>query len=186
MNDLVTVVIPYYKKKKFILESLNSVLFQTYENLEILLIFDDENMSDIEYIRKLIENDRRVRLIINDNNLGAGLSRNVGIEQSKGTYISFIDSDDIWNKNKIKKQVDFMKKNNFIFSHTSYNIINEEKNFLGEREARDFHEVDDLIKSCDIGLSTVVIKSNILIVGRPVTQAKNPELAISQILQEIS
>ena len=160
MNELVSVIIPYYKKKKFILESLNSILFQKYNNLEILIIYDDENMSDLEFIRNISSKDPRIRIIINNNNLGAGLSRNIGIKESKGTYISFIDSDDIWHKDKISNQIDFMKKNNFTFSHTSYSIVDEKKNFLGEREARNFYKVDDLIKSCDIGLSTVMIKKS--------------------------
>ena len=161
MNELVTVIIPYYKKKKFILESLNSILFQKYNNLEILIIYDDENMSDLEFIRKITAQDPRIRIIINNKNLGAGLSRNIGIQESKGYYLSFIDSDDIWHKDKIKNQIDFMKQNNFSFSHTSYSIIDEKKNFLEKREARNFYKVDDLIKSCDIGLSTVMIKKSI-------------------------
>ena len=161
MNELVSVIIPYYKKKKFILESLNSILFQKYNNLEILIIYDDENMSDLEFIRKITAQDPRIRIIINNKNLGAGLSRNIGIQESKGYYLSFIDSDDIWHKDKIKNQIDFMKQNNFSFSHTSYSIIDEKKNFLEKREARNFYKVDDLIKSCDIGLSTVMIKKSI-------------------------
>ncbi len=92
--NLVSVIIPYFKKKKYIADALQSVLNQTHSNLEIIIIYDDPDKEDLEYIKDLIKKDERIKLIINNKNLGAGLSRNIGIDQCKGSFIAFIDSDD--------------------------------------------------------------------------------------------
>ena len=104
----VTVIIPYYKKKKYIKSTLRSALNQTYKNIEVILIFDEGNSDNLEFIKQTVKIDKRIRLIINRRNLGAGLSRNVGIKKSKGRYIAFLDSDDLWNKNKILLQLNYM------------------------------------------------------------------------------
>ena len=78
---LVSVIIPYFKKKKYIADTLNSVLNQTYNNLEVIIIYDDPEKTDLNYIKKLVSLDQRVKLAINDKNIGAGRSRNIGIEQ---------------------------------------------------------------------------------------------------------
>ncbi len=159
--DLVTVIIPYFKKKKFIKETLKSVLTQTYKKLEIIIIYDDEDQSDLKYIKKLKNLDKRIRIIINKNSLGAGRSRNIGIKKSRGNYISFIDADDIWKRRKIEYQIDFMKKQNYSISHTDYTIVNKKKSKIGFRKARTFENIHQLLKSCDIGLSTVIVNKKI-------------------------
>ncbi len=108
--DLVSIIIPYYRKKKYITNTLKSVLKQTYHKVEIIIIYDDEQKKDLQFIKKLIKSDKRISLIINKKSIGAGLSRNKGIKKSKGRYISFIDADDLWRKNKLKLQIEFMKK----------------------------------------------------------------------------
>ena len=155
---LVSVIIPYFKKKKYIGDTLNTVLNQTYNNLEVLIIYDDPEKADLNYIKKLASLDQRVKLTINDKNVGAGRSRNIGIEQSKGTLLAFIDADDMWSKNKLDEQIKFMHDQAISFCHTSYKIINEKGDFVSLRKARNFMTVNDLIKSCDIGLSTVLIE----------------------------
>tara|TARA_B100001758_G_scaffold170048_1_gene147126 strand:- start:186 stop:923 length:738 start_codon:yes stop_codon:yes gene_type:complete len=159
---LVSVIIPYFKKKKYIGDTINSILNQTYNNFEIIIIYDDPEKKDLDYIEKLSHSDSRIKLIINEKNLGAGISRNIGIDQSKGTFLAFIDADDIWERTKLEEQVNFMQGKNINFCHTSYKIINEEKQFLSLRRARNFFTMKDLIKSCDIGLSTVILKKEIL------------------------
>ena len=160
--DLVTVIIPYYKKINFINECIESVLNQTYQNFEIILIYDDNELDDLEHIKNLVNKDDRIKLLINKTKLGAGLSRNIGIESGKGSLIAFIDADDIWKKNKLDLQIKFMKENNLYFSHTSYEIVDKTGIYLNKRKARDFSNIDDLLKSCDIGLSTVLFYKKIL------------------------
>ena len=94
--------------------------------------------------------------------MGAGISRNIGISNSKGKYIAFLDADDIWHTDKLKTQINFMEKHNISVSHTSYSIVNEDKKIIGKRIARNFHKLDELLKSCDIGTSTVVLKKTLI------------------------
>ena len=160
--DLVSVIIPYYKKKEYIVSTLDSVLKQTYKNLEIIIIYDDQEREDLKFIKKLIKLDKRISLLINKKTLGAGLSRNYGIKKCKGKYVSFIDADDIWKKNKLELQMKLMKKKNYLISHTNYETINKKNNIINFKMARHFNNVNDLLRSCDIGLSSVIVKKTIL------------------------
>ena len=159
--DLISVIIPYYKKKEYIISSINSVLNQTYKNLEIIIIYDDLNKEDLNLLKKIKKKDKRIKIYINKKNLGAGRSRNKGIKLSKGIFVAFLDSDDLWKKNKLKKQIVFMKKKGIDASHTSYTIINSNNKIIGSRNAKDM-SYKLLLKSCDIGLSTVILKKEII------------------------
>ena len=161
--DLVSVIIPYYKKRNFVKETLTSVVNQDYDNLEVLIIYDDINLNDFEFLQKITKSDSRIKIIKNDAKLGAGFSRNIGIDKSNGKYIAFLDADDIWSLDKLKSQISFMKQNNHKISHTSYYIIDDKKKIIGQRRARDLLSINDIIKSCDIGLSTVVLEKNIIV-----------------------
>ena len=163
MNEnLVSIIIPYYKKKEYILKTINSILNQSYTQFEIIIIYDDENLSDLNYLDKLFKSEKKIKIIKNSRNIGAGFSRNKGIENAKGDFIAFIDADDIWKKNKLENQINFMIKEKLEFSHTSYEIIDKNDKVLGKRISRNFIKVDDLIKSCDIGLSTVIFRKKII------------------------
>ena len=161
-EELVSIIIPYYKKKEYILKTINSVLNQSYNNYEIIIIYDDENLSDLDYLEKLFKSEKKIKIIKNSRTVGAGFSRNKGIENANGEFIAFIDADDTWKKYKLEKQINFMKKKKLKFTHTPYEIIDKNDKVLGERISKNFDKVDDLIKSCDIGLSTVIIKKEII------------------------
>ena len=94
---LVSIIISFYKKKKYIKKTLNSILNQSYKNYEIIFIYDDEDKSDLIYVKSLLKNLKK-KLIINYKNLGVANCRNKGIKYSKGSYLAFIDSNDIWKK----------------------------------------------------------------------------------------
>ncbi len=158
----VSVIIPYYKKKKYILSTLKSVIQQTYKKFEIILIYDENDKKNLKFISKISKIDKRIKLIVNKKNLGVARSRNIGIRKSKYKYIAFIDSDDLWNKKKLDKQINFIKKNKCKICHTSYEIINENNKKIGYREAKTFNSKNELLKSCDIGLSTVLMEKKIL------------------------
>ena len=160
--DLVSVIIPYFKKKKYISETINSVLDQSYKNLEILIIYDDDCFKDLDFLEEIKRKDKRISIIKNHKNLGAGISRNIGISKSKGKYLAFLDADDIWKPNKLDKQITFMRSKNCDATHTSYLIINEFKEVIGKRTARTFSKLNELLKSCDIGTSTMIIKRDLI------------------------
>ena len=174
--DLVSVIIPYYKKRNFVKETIVSVTNQSYDYLEILIVYDDTNFNDLEFLQEISKLDNRIRIINNKQRLGAGASRNKGIEQSKGKYIAFIDSDDTWAPDKLKNQIAFMKKNKYQISHTSYFIIDEKKKIIGQRKARDLLSINEILKSCDIGLSTVIIEKQVIIK----TSTKFPQLVTKE------
>ena len=158
----VSIIIPYYRKKNYIKKTLSSILRQTFKNFEILIIYDDTEKSELDFIKNLVKIDKRIKLIINKKNLGAGLSRNKGILKAKGKYISFIDADDLWKKDKLKLQLKFMEDNKYLVSHTSYVIATPNNKVLEFRRAKNFRYLNDLLYSCDIGLSTVMITSKLL------------------------
>ena len=157
----VSVIMPYFKKKSFFKEAYYSTLNQGIKNLEIIVIYDDDDRSDISYIKKIINNRKNTILVINKKNFGAGTSRNIGIKEAKGEYIAFLDCDDIWNKNKIKYQLNFMKKNNLDICYTSYSVIDKLGCKLYNVKIKNRMTYKDFLKSCDIGLSTVVMKKSI-------------------------
>ena len=150
---------PYYKKELYLEQSIKSILNQTYQNFEIILINDDSENKN--FINKISQLDHRIKLVHNKNNLGAGLSRNKGLELSNGEYIAFCDCDDLWKNNKLELQLNFMKQFNLDFSFTSYDIIDENSNFIKIKKAPNYVNFKKLRNSCDIGLSTVIIKKNI-------------------------
>ena len=159
---LVSVVIPYHKKKFYFKKTINSILNQSYKKFEIILIYDDDNLNELDFLKKIKKKFKKIKLIINKKNLGPGLSRNKGIMLSKGTYVAFCDADDIWKKNKLNLQIKFMKKYNLNFSHTNYFVIDKKDKKVGKFKAKSKIEYSDLLKSCDIGLSTVIVKKKLL------------------------
>ena len=161
-KNIISVIIPYYKKKLYFKETINSVISQKFKDFEVIVIYDDEDKTDLIFIKSVIKNKKNIKLILNRKNLGAGISRNRGIKVAKGKYITFIDSDDLWSKEKLSFQYDFMKKNNIKISHTSYDIINSKNEIIGNRPAKKIQNYKDLLSSCDIGLSSVMLDKEIL------------------------
>ena len=159
--SLISIIIPYFKKKEFFEKTIHSVLNQTYSNFEIFIVYDDESKDDLDFVKKISELDSRINLIVNNQNLGAGQSRNIAIKHSNGEYIAFIDADDLWHQDKLLMQIEFMQSNNYYISHTSYDIINEKEDKISSRKVQTL-TYDQLLKSCDIGLSTVILKKNLL------------------------
>lgn len=120
MNDLISIIMPSYNTGKYIKDSIDSIIAQTYKNWELIIIDDCSTDNSNEIIESYSE--PRIRLLKNKTNLGAALSRNSGLREAKGKYIAFIDSDDIWVSEKLEKQVDFIKKNDYAFIFSDYRI----------------------------------------------------------------
>ena len=162
-KDFISIIIPYHKKKIFFKETIQSINKQSYKNFEVIIIYDDSDKSELNHVKKIMNNFKfEKKLLINDRILGAGLSRNKGIKVSKGEYIAFCDADDLWNKDKLKIQLDFMKKENLLFSHSNYFIINNTSKKIGSFKVPKIISYNQLIKSCDIGLSSVMISKSLM------------------------
>ena len=160
--NLISVIMPYYKKKSFIQDAVCSALNQTYKNIEIIIIYDDVNLTDLKYIMEIQKLDSRIKIIKNDYNMGAGLSRNIGILNSKGSYLAFLDSDDLWVDDKLEKLINFMKNNDASFSFTSYDVINIKNEFIKSKKIPNKIIFKDLLSNCEIGLSTVMLDKNLI------------------------
>ena len=125
MNNTVSVIIPVYNQEKYIEQCLNSVVNQTYTNLEIIVIDDCSTDSSINIVNNFMNKDNRIKLIELPENKGVSTARNTGIDMATGDYICFIDSDDVWVLNKIEKQVKFMNENNYEFIYSNYAYLSE-------------------------------------------------------------
>ena len=172
-NFKISVIMPFFKKRNYFLDSYNSVINQTYKNYEIILIFDDNDESDLKYIKSVI-NNKVTKIIINKKNLGVGLSRNKGIVYSKGQFIAFLDCDDIWYRTKLEEQINYIKKKKIDFLYSSYDVIDRNGNYIYSVKARKNLLYKDLLKSCDIGLSTVIVK-RLLLFNNNFTNLKTKE-----------
>ena len=166
-NPSVTVIIPFKSNLEYLFISLKSAINQNYENFKIIIVYDNEDKSDLFKIKKHIKNKNKnksqfISIIVNNQNLGAGYSRNKAIKKINTKYIAFLDADDLWKKNKLKAQISFMQKNNYVFTHTSYYMINKIGHLISSRKAKSIITFEELLRSCDIGLSTVILETNFI------------------------
>lgn len=127
MNELVSIIMPSYNTAKFISETIESVLAQTYPNWELIIV-DDCSTDDTDAVVCPYLADDRIRYIKNEKNSGAAVSRNRALREAKGKWVAFLDSDDLWFPEKLEKQISFMKKNDYHFSYTNYIEIDETAN----------------------------------------------------------
>lgn len=127
--ELVSIIMPTYNCSQFIRESIDSVLAQTYTNWELLIV-DDCSIDNTEEIVAMYK-DPRIRYMRNEQNFGAALTRNKALREAKGRYVAFLDSDDLWLPEKLKKQIAFMEKNGYAFTYHEYTEIDEESKPLG-------------------------------------------------------
>lgn len=159
---LVSVIIPSHNSSNYIQKTIDSVLCQTYKNFEIIIVDDGSLDNSVEIIKKYALLDKRLVLFDLKSNFGVSYARNFGISKSKGDYYCFLDSDDLWDKDKLKLQLSFMQKNNFLFSFTSYNLINS-KNMIIKKKIKVPCIVNykGLLKENSIACSTVMISKSI-------------------------
>lgn len=130
MNDLVSIITPSYQTAEYIAETIESVLAQTYTNWEMIIVDDCSKDKTDEVVLSYLS-DSRIRYLKNKTNSGAAVSRNRALRKAKGRWITFLDSDDLWSPDKLEKQVAFMEENQYAFSYTGYEEIDEKSNPLG-------------------------------------------------------
>ena len=129
MNKLVSIIMPNYNCEKFVEETIKSVINQTYINWELLFVDDCSTDNSVAIVESF--NDSRIRILKNEKNSGAAVSRNYALRETKGDYIAFLDSDDIWFPNKLESQIKFMEENGYKFTYTKYEEIDEISQALG-------------------------------------------------------
>lgn len=128
---LVSIITPSYNSSKFIADTIEGILKQTYPNWELLITDDFSTDNSIEIINKYVQQDSRIKLLKLGKNSGAGVCRNKSIEAAKGRYIAFCDSDDVWMPHKLEKQLAFMEKMDCALTYSSYMQMDEVGNEKG-------------------------------------------------------
>lgn len=125
-QELVSIIMPSYNCGKYVEETIRSVQAQTYQNWEIIFVDDCSTDDTVGIVSKLQEVDSRIKLFQNKCNSGAAVSRNHALHEAKGRWIAFLDSDDLWEPEKLEKQVRFMEENGYAFSYTGYQEIDSD------------------------------------------------------------
>ena len=155
-EGLVSIIMPAYNCEAFIGEALDSVIRQTYKNWEIIVVDDCSTDRTGDIVQAYIERDPRIKYDKLEINSGAAVARNKAVEIASGTYIAFLDSDDIWFPEKLSRQIRFMQNNDYDFTCTSYTKIDEKGNDLKRTiVAESKRDYDGVLKTCP-GNSTVI------------------------------
>lgn len=134
-NDLVSIITPSFNTANYVIEAINSVVAQTYPYWEMIIVDDCSSDNSVEIVRAYIQKNKeyRIRLFVNSSNSGAAISRNIALKEAKGRWIAFLDSDDIWLPNKLENQIKFMEKNQYFFSYTEYEQIEDNSDISNAR-----------------------------------------------------
>lgn len=162
-EDLVSIIVPVYKAEKFLKDTIKTVEEQTYTNWELIFVNDCSPDNSVEIIENVIKENNKIKLIQLEENSGAAIARNAGINAAEGRYIAFLDADDLWNKEKLEKQVKFMKENNYAFSFTGYEFADE--NGVGNGKVVNVPKTinyKQALKNTTISTITVMFDINIL------------------------
>ena len=124
-NSLVSIIMPSYNSEKFIANSIDSIISQTYQNWELIIVDDVSSDNSNDIIESYIKKNDCVKLIKLDKNSGPAIARNRAIKEAQGRYIAFLDADDLWMPQKLEKQIAFMQKESIALSYTGYYRIEE-------------------------------------------------------------
>jgi teichuronic acid biosynthesis glycosyltransferase TuaG len=184
-TPLVSIITPSYNAERFIEETIKSVIAQSYANWELIICDDASTDRTRKIIAKWSDVDKRIRPIFFDKNQGVSSARNEAILSSKGEFLAFLDSDDIWLPEKLLRQVNTLLSRNAEFVICNYSFIDEGGNFLGKPIiVPSFITYNDLIKVNSIPCLTVVM-SRRLVDGIKFKQIPHEDYAFwLQILRE--
>src|SRR6056300_753748 len=158
-NNLVSIVMTTHNCEKFIKYTINSIINQSFQNWELIIVDDASTDKTIEQLNMLLHKKVKQQFWIlqNKTNKNLSYSRNRGIKKAQGRFLAFIDHDDIWSRNKLEEQVFFHQEKNCFLSHSFYRHFN--KNFeLGHLiKSKDYLQYKDLLKVNTIAFSSVMI-----------------------------
>lgn len=153
----VSIIMPAFNAERTISESIESVRHQTMGDWELIVCDDGSSDQTISIVEKYAEADSRIHLLTNQYKKGAAGARNSAIDSSKGRYIAFLDSDDLWHEQKLEKQLAFMKENELVFSYTDYRMFIEHRSSGKDLLTADRYDFNDIVKYCNIGCLTVML-----------------------------
>ena len=126
MRKLVSIIMPTYNCGKFIAKTIDSLLAQTYDNWELIIVDDRSKDNTKEIVETYQKDDKRIKYYMLEVNSGAAVARTEAMKLATGSYMAFLDSDDIWLPNKLEKQIEFMDQNGYNFTCTAYEQIDED------------------------------------------------------------
>ena len=157
---LVSIIMPNYNSESYLKETIDTVLAQSYQNWELIIVDDCSTDKSVEIIEQY--KDERIRLIHNVENCGAARSRNRAIEAANGRWIAFLDSDDLWAPSKLSEQLAFMTEQDCAFSFTHYYFDRNEGELKEFSPEKDVYDYNAILKHCYIACPTVIYDSSVL------------------------
>jgi len=150
----IDIILPNYNSSQFIIRTIKSILNQTYKSWKLIIVDDFSNKETKDILKKFSKKNK-IKIYWSNKNRGAGYSRNYAIKKSNSPYLAFIDSDDVWKKDKLKKQINFMKKNNCSFSYTNYETFGDKSKKINNPLKFSY---SSFIKNTSIATSTMMVK----------------------------
>lgn len=157
----VSIIMPSYNSERFIESAIQSVVNQTYENWELIIVDDCSSDRTQENVKKFLWN-KKIKIIPLSDNVGPAIARNCAIKEAKGRYIAFLDSDDQWYSEKLEKQLEFMRRENIAFCFSSFEQINEKGKVLRTVNAPNEVTYKQLLKKNVIGCLTAIYDTETL------------------------
>lgn len=155
-KEKVSIIVPMYNAEKFIGKTIESVLSQTYENWEMLIMNDVSTDNSLAVVSEFVKKDKRIKIVNTEKNVGVVKGRNFLIELASGKYIAFLDSDDYWHSEKLEKQIKFMKGKNASISCTEYTRVRENGEKINEVIIKPEISYTDMLKNNYLGCLTVM------------------------------
>lgn len=152
----VSIITPLYNCADFLEQTIQSVISQTYQNWELIMVDDCSQDDSLLIAKQYAEKDKRIKVIKLDKNSGAAVARNTAIAEANGRYIAFLDSDDLWLSKKLELQIKFMLSKDIAFSYTAYEKMNENGEVFELMGIPEQINYTQLLKTCVIGCLTVV------------------------------
>jgi len=149
----IDIILPNYNSSLFIKETIKSILNQTYKNWRLIIVDDLSDKKTRNILKKI--NKKKIKIFFLNKNKGAGFCRNYAIKKSNSPYLAFIDSDDIWKKNKLEKQIHFMEKNNCSFSYTDYETFGDKNKKIKNPSRLNYN---NFIRNTSIPTSTMMVE----------------------------